>query len=377
VATARKPASETKRKLPSFLEEEDAHDMHIAMLEKRLGIRSGAKTAGRDVRAEKRLKQELQADGLGFLDRFESVSSAKVLKKGPASELKHAAQGADASAAAGKKIRPKPTALQKLAAAAESSEDSAGDDWEQDASVGAEESDISEEDSVGDISDLGGDESASDLPADDRMSAADVESDTGGVGDSDIGSLDGAGPGDEDSATKGAGAGAAVRSEAGEVKRYVPPALRGVDGAEGARRRLRGLLNRLSEGNLTSIAAQLAELLSSGRQRLMVDELVRSVLGACISDEQVLASLALVNAAIVRAVSLAIGPHVSALFVEALVLRFEDDYAQLKASLRLPQPVDNRALLPSPNHVPPGCAVEVARPCSTRREGGSARVQVF
>lgn len=339
--TASKHASGTKRKLPSFLEEEDAHDMHIAMLEKRLGIRSGAKVAGKDARAEKRLKQELKADGLGFLDRFESVTSAQQLKKGSASELKRASSsnGKGAHGDAGAIVRRKPTALQKLAAAAESSEESAGEDWEQDASGGAEESDFSGEDSRSDVSDLGAlDQIGSDESEADDGELADPEgSDSGSGSETDIALLDGRDPGEgrEDSAEGGAAAGDAVRAaaEAGEAKRYVPPALRGADTAEAARRRqLRGLLNRLSEGNLASIAAQLAELLNSGRQRLMVDELVRSVLGSCISDEQALASLALINAAIVRAVSLAVGPHVTALFVEALVLRFEDDYSQLKAS---------------------------------------------
>ena len=75
-----------------------------------------------------------------------------------------------------------------------------------------------------------------------------------------------------------AGAKAAAAGPASGTGKYVPPALRGVDTADAARnRQLRGLLNRLSENNLTSVAAQIGELVAQGRQRPMLDELVRYV----------------------------------------------------------------------------------------------------
>jgi nucleolar MIF4G domain-containing protein 1 len=358
-----------KRKLPSFLEEdEDANDLHIAMLEKRLGIRKKSATggSGKDARAEKRLKQELKADGFGFLERFESGGAAKEVKKGAAGELKRGQastrQKADPSlkAEGGKEAEPKTTALQRLSAAAgECSDDSAGEEWERELSAAAGGAACSEGDeSMEDDSDLDVN-SDQDLDADLDADASDLderdveEGDFDEIGSGDFGEEefeDGVGS-DGGSDGSGASGGSIGGSEsggkggdsaqkvavvgkaavAGEGKRYVPPALRGDGNAEAARsRQLRGLLNRLSESNLATIATQIAELLTSGRQRVMVDLLVGSVLGACISEEQPLASLALLNAAVVRAVALAVGAHVSALFVEALVLRFEEDYTQRK-----------------------------------------------
>ena len=74
--------------------------------------------------------------------------------------------------------------------------------------------------------------------------------------------------------------------------RYIPPALRRAQAAaeglgESTRRRLRGLLNRLSEQNIDGVSAEVAQLFEGGSARLLSDALTEAVLGSCLSEAQV------------------------------------------------------------------------------------------
>ena len=85
-------------------------------------------------------------------------------------------------------------------------------------------------------------------------------------------------------------------------------------------RRLRGLLNRMSEQNIDSVTAEVAQLFGQSSQRLLAKALTASIMGSCLSEAQVLAPLVLLNAALLRGLSLR--AHAAELvprFVEDLV----------------------------------------------------------
>eukprot|EP00967_Tisochrysis_lutea_P130988 scaffold227223_cov33-Tisochrysis_lutea.AAC.4 len=332
-------ASKPPRKRPAFDDDLDAHDEHIAMLERRLGLRKGSNKDGKDARAEKRLRQELEADGLGFVDRIDSITSARKPSEESVSgiESSKASKNRAPSAAAsperthGRAASIPPTKRNVLGSAQKSDSDSEGADEEEDDGMGGL-FEFGEESDDGLMDGEEGQEEDGEEGEENSTEPSDAGACSYSEGpDTDEADFDSADGEEEPVESVMAASKAAPKLVGGPAApgKYVPPALRGVASADAARsRQMRGLLNRLSENNLPSVVAQLSDIVTSGRQRVMIDELVSAVLGACISSEHILAPLALTNAAAIRALSLAIGPHVCAIFVEALILRFEDDYAQ-------------------------------------------------
>jgi len=130
-----------------------------------------------------------------------------------------------------------------------------------------------------------------------------------------------------------AAGGAKGGAAAAAASKYVPPAMRAAAAAAAAAaggdpelpsaaimRRLRGLLNRMSEQNIEGVSAEVAELFGQSSQRLLAKALTASIMGSCLSEAQVLAPLVLLNAALLRGLSLR--AHAAELvprFVEDLV----------------------------------------------------------
>ena len=334
------------------LEPLDAHDEHIAMLEKRLGVRGGGK-ANRDVRAEKRLRQEMEADGLGFLSQLDSLDGAA--SGGALAAAKRSGAEGDGAALAGqsrKAVRPAVREAPVVRPDGESDEEEEEEEEEEkEEEEGEEEGEEEEGESSeaedgleglfdfeggeGDEGDEEGEmEEESEMEEEEEEGEEEEEEASGEASGEEVDEAPAAGG--LGKAGEGAGApaarGSAVAPSSSGKARYVPPALRAADGGDAARgRQLRGLLNRLTENSLPSISAEVAKLLGEGRQRPMVDEMVTAVLGAALSEEHVLPQIALTSAALVRALSPA-APHLAAFLVEALVSRFEDDYAARRSN---------------------------------------------
>ena len=130
---------------------------------------------------------------------------------------------------------------------------------------------------------------------------------------------------------------AAASSGAASGGKYVPPALRAAGASdasgvsEATKRRLRGLLNRLSEQNLGTVSGEISELFAEGRSRELGAELTRSLLGSSLSETQLLSPLVLLHAALLRALSIRLGPQLLYFFVEAIVLAFEAHLKKARA----------------------------------------------
>ena len=65
-------------------------------------------------------------------------------------------------------------------------------------------------------------------------------------------------------------------------------------------RRLRGLLNRMSEQNIEGVSAEVAQLFGQSSQRQLAKALTSSIMGSCLSEAQVLAPLVLLARVRVR-----------------------------------------------------------------------------
>ena len=88
-------------------------------------------------------------------------------------------------------------------------------------------------------------------------------------------------------------------------------------------RRVRGLLNKLTEQNIGGVSGELAEVLGGSGSRATCAALARLMLGSCVSESQLLAPLVLLHAAFARALSIRLGQNVLTALVEAAVLTFE------------------------------------------------------
>ena len=88
-------------------------------------------------------------------------------------------------------------------------------------------------------------------------------------------------------------------------------------------RRLRGLLNKLTEQTMAAVSAEVASLFGSGHAREMCAAFAQTMLAGCLSETQILAPLVLLNAALVRALSIKLGQNVLTTVVEAVVVAFE------------------------------------------------------
>ncbi|CAL8322325.1 unnamed protein product [Boreogadus saida] len=114
--------------------------------------------------------------------------------------------------------------------------------------------------------------------------------------------------------------------------KYIPPHLR-VPGddkrradLETLRRRVKGLLNRLSEANMASIHAQLEEMYMSSSRKDMSDTLTEVVLAACVTPslmpDRLLQEHVLLLSLLHHSVGLEVGAH----FLETVVRRFDAEY---------------------------------------------------
>ena len=118
-------------------------------------------------------------------------------------------------------------------------------------------------------------------------------------------------------------------------------------------RRMRGLLNKLTEQNINGVSSELADLLGSGGggSRALCMSLAQSMLSSCASEAQLLAPLVLLHAALARALSIRLGQNVVTALVEATVSTFEK--AEKKAAER-------RAAEEASEHARSNCALLLA-----------------
>ncbi|CAL8313708.1 unnamed protein product [Merluccius merluccius] len=114
--------------------------------------------------------------------------------------------------------------------------------------------------------------------------------------------------------------------------KYVPPHLR-VPGderrtaeLETLRRRVKGLLNRLSEANMASIRAQLEEMYMSSSRKDMSDTLTDVLLAACVTPSLMPDRLLQEHVLLVSLLHHSVGLEVGAHFLETVVRRFDAEY---------------------------------------------------
>jgi len=88
------------------------------------------------------------------------------------------------------------------------------------------------------------------------------------------------------------------------------------------RRRLQGLLNKLSDANVEPIAGELAGLYRTYAAGYCNAALLAAVFDACASEVQVLRSLVMVFGALLAALHMSVGPSVGAYAIEAICMRF-------------------------------------------------------
>ena len=162
-----------------------------------------------------------------------------------------------------------------------------------------------------------------------------------------------------------AAAGAATSTDG----KYVPPAARSFAPAAGGSaarallessvsdatmRRMRGLLNKLTEQTIAGVSVELATLFAGGRSRELCAAFTKALLGGCLSETQILAPLILLDAALVRALSIRVGQDVLTALVEQLVLAFESAHAAavaLRPSTRARARALGRILVLSPSYL--------------------------
>uniref|UniRef100_A0A673ARV3 Nucleolar MIF4G domain-containing protein 1 n=1 Tax=Sphaeramia orbicularis TaxID=375764 RepID=A0A673ARV3_9TELE len=120
-----------------------------------------------------------------------------------------------------------------------------------------------------------------------------------------------------------------VTSTAGK---YVPPHLRnnGDDKRkaelEKLKRNVKGLLNRLSEPNMTSISGQLEELYMSCSRKDMNDTLTEVLLAACVTPTLMPDRLLMEHVLLISILHHAVGLEVGANFLETVVRKFDEVY---------------------------------------------------
>ncbi|CAL8293553.1 unnamed protein product [Lota lota] len=114
--------------------------------------------------------------------------------------------------------------------------------------------------------------------------------------------------------------------------KYIPPHLR-VPGddkrradLETLRRRVKGLLNRLSEANMASIRGQLEEMYMSSSRKDMSDTLTEVVLAACVTSSLMPDRLLQEHVLLVSLLHHSVGLEVGAHFLETVVRRFDAEY---------------------------------------------------
>ncbi|XP_014854191.1 PREDICTED: nucleolar MIF4G domain-containing protein 1 isoform X2 [Poecilia mexicana] len=114
--------------------------------------------------------------------------------------------------------------------------------------------------------------------------------------------------------------------------KYVPPQLRNITDdkrkaeLEKLKRKVKGLLNRLSEANMTSICGQLEELYMSCSRKDMNDTLTDVLLAACVTPTLMPDRLLMEHVLLVSILHHAVGLEVGAHFLETVVRRFDEVY---------------------------------------------------
>ncbi|XP_062230742.1 uncharacterized protein LOC133928428 [Phragmites australis] len=115
--------------------------------------------------------------------------------------------------------------------------------------------------------------------------------------------------------------------------KYVPPRLRAASNSESEeiaqmRRRVRGLLNRLSESNVESITQEVAALFRSLPRSVSSQILVDEVLASCSRGPRGNEQYASVFAAFVAGMACLVGIDFSAKILASLAKSFEDEYSK-------------------------------------------------
>ncbi|XP_008394966.1 nucleolar MIF4G domain-containing protein 1 [Poecilia reticulata] len=114
--------------------------------------------------------------------------------------------------------------------------------------------------------------------------------------------------------------------------KYVPPQLRNIADdkrkaeLEKLKRKVKGLLNRLSEANMASICGQLEELYMSCSRKDMNDTLTDVLLAACVTPTLMPDRLLMEHVLLVSILHHAVGLEVGAHFLETVVQRFDEVY---------------------------------------------------
>ncbi|KAM4718024.1 nucleolar MIF4G domain-containing protein 1 isoform 2-T2 [Anableps anableps] len=189
------------------------------------------------------------------------------------------------------------------------------EDGEAEDDMASEESDGAEEEEIG---------SEEDKEEEEEM---DDESDMNESG-SDAASVDGEGESEEEASRPD------TTSEAGTswTGKYVPPQLRNIGDdkrkveLEKLKRKVKGLLNRLSEPNMVFICGQLEELFMSCSRKDMNDTLTDVLLAACVTPTLMPDRLLMEHVLLVSILHHAVGLEVGAHFLETVVRRFDEVY---------------------------------------------------
>ncbi|XP_050212543.1 uncharacterized protein LOC126664278 [Mercurialis annua] len=113
--------------------------------------------------------------------------------------------------------------------------------------------------------------------------------------------------------------------------KYVPPGLRSLAGKESEeqsqiRRRVRGLLNRLSETNVEAVTAEMATVFCSASRSVSSQIITDEVLAACSRGPRGNEQYAAVFAAFVAGMACSVGIDFSAKLLASLAKSFEDEY---------------------------------------------------
>ncbi|KAK9527657.1 hypothetical protein VZT92_014200 [Zoarces viviparus] len=114
--------------------------------------------------------------------------------------------------------------------------------------------------------------------------------------------------------------------------KYVPPHLRGAGDEkrkaelEQLKRKVKGLLNRLTEPNMASISGQLEELYMSCSRKDMNDTLTEVLLAACVTPSLMPDRLLMEHVLLVSILHHAVGLEVGAQFLETVVRKFDEVY---------------------------------------------------
>uniref|UniRef100_A0A3Q4MWY1 Nucleolar MIF4G domain-containing protein 1 n=1 Tax=Neolamprologus brichardi TaxID=32507 RepID=A0A3Q4MWY1_NEOBR len=114
--------------------------------------------------------------------------------------------------------------------------------------------------------------------------------------------------------------------------KYVPPHLRNMGDdkrkaeLEKLKRNVKGLMNRLSEPNMSSICGQLEELYMSSSRKDMNDTLTELLLAACVTPTLMPDRLLMEHILLVSILHHAVGLEVGAHFLETVVRKFDEHY---------------------------------------------------